>query len=110
MDVLCTDKTGTITANKLFVVNGFKKSDVLLYGALASNEADQDPIDIAFLAAAAAEADLSLDTYSQTEFVPFDPKTRMTEGLKLGLSYYIRKPLLAPISSRSPPSPNQHHL
>jgi len=84
MDVLCVDKTGTITMNKLFVeeeipTNGFSKSDVLLYGALASQEANQDPIDIAFLAAA-AESHISLDGYSQTKFVPFDPKTRMTEA------------------------------
>lgn len=97
MDVLCTDKTGTITMNKLFVedksaVNGFSKSDVLLYGALASNEADQDPIDLAFLAAA-AEAHLSLDTYSQTEFVPFDPQTRMTQAAiqKSGEKFSVRK-------------------
>ena len=84
MDVLCVDKTGTITMNKLFVeeevpTNGFSESDVLLYGALASKEANQDPIDLAFLAAA-AEAHVSLDSYSQMEFVPFDPKTRMTEA------------------------------
>ena len=59
MDVLCADKTGTITMNKLFVeeevpLNGFSEGDVLLYGALASKEANQDPIDIAFLAAATA--------------------------------------------------------
>ena len=84
MDVLCADKTGTITMNKLFIeeempTNGFSKSDVLLYGALASQEANQDPIDIAFLSAV-AESHISLDGYSQTEFVPFDPKTRMTEA------------------------------
>jgi H+-transporting ATPase len=72
---------------------GFNEiSDVLLYGALASNEADQDPIDLAFLTAA-AEADLSLDTYSQTEFVPFDPQTRMTEATiqKSGEKFFVRK-------------------
>ncbi len=84
MDVLCVDKTGTITVNKLFVeeetpINGFTQNDVLLYGALASNVANQDPIDIAFLTAA-AEAHMSLTAYLQTEFVPFDPKTRMTEA------------------------------
>ena len=84
MGVLCADKTGTITMNKLFVeeavpLNGFSESDVLLYGALASNEANQDPIDIAFLTAA-AEAQVPLDAYLQMEFVPFDPKTRMTEA------------------------------
>jgi len=43
IDVLCTDKTGTITMNKLFVeeapLDGFNQTAVLLYGALASKEA-----------------------------------------------------------------------
>ncbi len=97
MDVLCVDKTGTMTMNKLsveeeFPVNGFGKNDVILYGALASNEADQDPIDLAFLAAA-KEAHISLDGYSQTEFVPFDPQTRMTGSKvqKSGEKIYVRK-------------------
>jgi len=97
MDVLCADKTGTITMNKLFIeeeipTNGFSKSDVLLIGALASQEANQDPIDIAFLAAA-AEEHIPLDTYSQTQFVPFDPKTRMTEATiqKSGETFYVGK-------------------
>jgi len=97
MDVLCADKTGTITMNKLFIeeempTNGFSKSDVLLYGALASQEANQDPIDIAFLAAT-AEAHISLDGYSQTGFVPFDPKTRMTEATiqKSGETFSVGK-------------------
>ncbi len=97
MDVLCADKTGTITLNKLFVeeevpLNGFSESDVLLYGALASKEANQDPIDIAFLTAA-AEAHLPLAIYSQTEFVPFDPKTRMTEATisRAGEKFFVGK-------------------
>jgi H+-transporting ATPase len=97
MDVLCVDKTGTITMNKLFVedevpTNGFSESDVLLHGAFASQEANHDPIDIAFLSAA-AEAHISLDGYSQTEFVPFDPKTRMTEATiqKSGEAFFVGK-------------------
>ncbi len=97
MDVLCADKTGTITMNKLFVeekvpVNGFSQNDVLFYGALASKEANQDPIDLAFLAAT-AEADISLSSYAQMEFVPFDPKTRMTEATvqKSGETFLVEK-------------------
>ena len=57
MDVLCVDKTGTITMNQLAVtglipLEQATESDVLLAGALASQEANQDPIDLAFLAAA----------------------------------------------------------
>ncbi len=97
MDVLCADKTGTITMNKLFVeeavsLNRFRESDVLLYGALASKEANQDPIDIAFLIAA-AETRIPLDAYRQTEFVPFDPKTRMTEATisQAGEKFFVGK-------------------
>ena len=97
MDVLCVDKTGTITMNKLFVeetvqINGFSQTDVLIYGSLASKEANHDPIDIAFLTAT-KEAQISLDSYAQTEFVPFDPKTRMTEAKiqKNGETFYVGK-------------------
>jgi H+-transporting ATPase len=97
MDVLCADKTGTITMNKLFVeeevaVNRFSQNDVLLYGALASKEANQDPIDLAFLTAT-VESNISLNSYSQMEFVPFDPKTRMTEATvqKSGETFIVEK-------------------
>jgi len=84
MDVICADKTGTMTMNKLSIteamaVGGFKEEDVILYGALASQEANQDPIDLAFLSAA-GERGISLDGYSQKAFVPFDPSTRRTEA------------------------------
>src|SRR5579864_850470 len=57
MDVLCVDKTGTITMNQLAVTGVIPlaqatEADVLRAGALASQEANQDPIDLAFLAAA----------------------------------------------------------
>jgi len=97
MDVLCVDKTGTITMNKLFVeetvpLDGFSETDVLLYGSLASKEANQDPIDIAFLTAT-KEKQITLSSYTQTEFVPFDPKTRMTEAKiqEKGETFYVGK-------------------
>jgi H+-transporting ATPase len=85
MDVLCIDKTGTITMNELFVeeylpLNGFSPHDVLFFGALASKEANQDPIDLAFLGAA-AKANIQLNSHLQKEFVPFDPRTRMTQAI-----------------------------
>lgn len=87
MDVLCVDKTGTITMNQLAVTGVFPlehatESDVLFAGALASQEANQDPIDLAFLAAAKARrvfADVPAAT--PISFAPFDAKNRRTEAL-----------------------------
>ncbi len=85
MNTLCADKTGTITMNKLSIVtvlpmNGFTEDDVILNGALASQEANHDPIDLAFLEMARMK-NLSVEGKIQEEFVPFDPKTRRTEAL-----------------------------
>ncbi len=54
MDTLCADKTGTLTQNKLTVseivpLNGHTTEEVILYGYLASEESDNDPIDLAFI-------------------------------------------------------------
>ena len=85
MNVLCADKTGTITMNKLSIAksipfNGFGEKEVVLYGALASQEANQDPIDMAFIKLAKQEH-LMVDTFVQKTFVPFDPRTRRTETI-----------------------------
>ena len=85
MDVLCIDKTGTITQNKLSVaevleMNNYKKEDVLLFGSLASQKANQDPIDLAFFAAV-DEKNLETDGFVQKKFVPFDPTSRRTEAI-----------------------------
>jgi H+-transporting ATPase len=83
MNVLCVDKTGTITLNKLFIKDilavGGGKEEILKYGALASQEANQDPIDLAFISSA-QEMHISLEGYRQRKFVPFDPTTRRTEA------------------------------
>jgi len=84
MDVVCADKTGTITMNRLSLADvlpmgGHTKEDVVLYGALASQEANQDPIDLAFISKA-KEMQLPLGDYREAAFTPFNPSTRMTEA------------------------------
>lgn len=84
MDVLCADKTGTITTNKLTVArvipqSEFTEKDVVLCGALASAEANQDPIDMAFIDLAKQQG-LRIDSFIQKSFVPFDSQTRRTEA------------------------------
>lgn len=84
MTIVCADKTGTLTMNRLSVVEvsvsgDYKENDVLLYGSLASREADQDPIDLAFLSAA-KKREISLEGYLRKSFVPFDASTRRTEA------------------------------
>jgi H+-transporting ATPase len=85
MNVLCADKTGTITMNRLSIAKvipskGFSEQQVLLYGALASQEANQDPIDLAFLTMV-KQQNLLDPSFRRKDFTPFDPKTRRTEAL-----------------------------
>jgi H+-transporting ATPase len=84
MNVLCADKTGTITMNKLSIakvmpLNEFTEQEVLFYGSLASQEANQDPIDLSFIDMV-KQQNLSDPSFTQKEFIPFDPKTRRTEA------------------------------
>ncbi len=84
MDTLCTDKTGTITLNKISIaevvpLNSYNEEEVVVFGALASEEADQDPIDVAFIQEA-REKNAEMTKYKVLKFVPFDPKTRRTEA------------------------------
>ncbi|MFA5916539.1 MAG: HAD-IC family P-type ATPase, partial [Burkholderiales bacterium] len=87
MDVLCVDKTGTITMNQLAVTGVIAleqatETEVLLAGALASQEANQDPIDLAFLAAAKARNIFAgLPPVTPVSFTPFDAKNRRTEAV-----------------------------
>ena len=87
MDVLCVDKTGTITMNQLAVTGVIPleqatEAGVLFSGALASQEANQDPIDLAFLAAARERH--SFDNFPKVtpiSFAPFDAQNRRTEAV-----------------------------
>ena len=87
MDVLCVDKTGTITMNQLAVagvvpLDQATESDVLGAGALASRESNQDPIDLAFLAAAKDRHALEKEPKTTPiSFAPFDAANRRTEAV-----------------------------
>jgi H+-transporting ATPase len=83
IDVLCADKTGTLTQNELTVtavhsMPGFDESHVLGWAALASSDGGQDPVDAAIRAAAAEK--LASDLPKLNKFVPFDPATKMSEA------------------------------
>jgi H+-transporting ATPase len=83
IDVLCADKTGTLTQNALTVtavhaMPGFDEAHVLGLAALASSDGGQDPVDTAIRAAAAKNP--ASDLPKLIAFVPFDPGTKMSEA------------------------------
>jgi len=85
MDVLCTDKTGTLTVNQLSLedVVSYRPYDrcrVLDLAAMASDDAGQDPIDLALLRARRSEELDGAGVWTRLDFVPFDPLTKRTEA------------------------------
>ena len=89
IDVLCADKTGTLTRNQLSVtmvqpMPGFDESHVLTMAALASSDGGQDPVDAAIRSAAAQK--VSANPPKLSHFKPFDPATKMSEATATDLS------------------------
>jgi H+-transporting ATPase len=87
IDVLCSDKTGTLTQNKLtlgepFSVDGVSADQVILSAALASRAEDQDTIDLAVLSGVQDRE--PLQRYRVTHFQPFDPVHKRTEATVTG--------------------------
>jgi len=83
MNVLCADKTGTLTENSLTVTTvrpmpGFDEAHILALAALASSDGGQDPVDGAIRSAALAKA--ASNAPRIVKFVPFDPGTKMSEA------------------------------
>ena len=83
VDVLCADKTGTLTQNKLtlgdpFSVNGIPADQVILNGALASRADNNDTIDLAVLGGLKDKE--ALKAYEVVHFQPFDPVHKRTEA------------------------------
>jgi H+-transporting ATPase len=94
IDVLCSDKTGTLTQNKLtlgepFCVATVRPEQVILSAALASRAEDQDPIDMAVLSGLKDEKER--DAYPVVHFQPFDPVHKRTEATVKDLQGYTFK-------------------
>jgi H+-transporting ATPase len=83
IDVLCSDKTGTLTQNQLALGAaqpwpGTDAQNLILMGSLASRASDEDPIDLAVMAG--LEDPGALHAYHQQKYVPFDPVSKRTEA------------------------------
>ena len=83
IDVLCSDKTGTLTQSKLepgdlFTISGITPEQVILSAALASRAENQDPIDLAVLSG--LKDNQQLNSFQITHFQPFDPVHKRTEA------------------------------
>ena len=83
VDVLCSDKTGTLTQNKLtlgdpFSVDGIASDLIILWAALASRAEDKDTIDLAVIGG--VKDDKQLKSFQVLHFQPFDPVHKRTEA------------------------------
>ena len=86
MQVLCTDKTGTLTENRLAISEvtafaPFTEQDVVRLALMASDEATQDPLDVAILEKARSE---NIDLHkngNRVQFIPFEPATKRSEAI-----------------------------
>jgi H+-transporting ATPase len=116
MDVLCADKTGTLTRNELAVtavrpMPGFTQASVLALAALASSDGGQDPLDAAIRSAAASKISpvgTSPTAWHLNTFTPFDPATKMSAATVTdpsGATQRVVKGAFGAVSGLAPPSP-----
>jgi H+-transporting ATPase len=97
VDILCSDKTGTLTLNKLtlgdtFMLKGFTADQVVLCAALASRAEDKDTIDLAVIGG--VKDTKTLKACQVLHFQPFDPVHKRTEATVRGADgkqFYVAK-------------------
>jgi H+-transporting ATPase len=112
IEVLCADKTGTLTRNELKVtavhpMPGFDEAHVLGMAALASSDGGQDPVDAA-IRSAAAQA-VASDLPKLGKFVPFDSATKMSEATAVapgGATVRVLKGAFAAVMGLTQPPPD----
>jgi H+-transporting ATPase len=83
VDILCSDKTGTLTQNKLnlgepILLAAGAAQECILVAALASKIEDRDPIDTAVVSALKDQS--ALNAFHQIKFIPFDPVSKRTQS------------------------------
>ena len=111
IDVLCADKTGTLTCNELNVtatrpMPDFDEAHVLGFAALASSDGGQDPVDAAIRAA--SKRSVASDLPRLASFLPFDPATKMSEATATdpgGATVRIVKGAFEAVAGLTHPSP-----
>jgi H+-transporting ATPase len=111
IDVLCSDKTGTLTRNELSVTSvrvmpGYHEAQVLGLAALASSEGGQDPVDAAIRSAAEHKPASQLP--KPATFVPFDPVKKTSEATatdEKGSAVRIIKGAFSAVVALTGPSP-----
>ncbi len=87
VDVLCSDKTGTLTQNRMTVSDpvtfyGHTVEELMLYAALASKEENKDPIETPIFEYLQKTGQTKeLKQYQQVKFTPFDPVSKRTEAI-----------------------------
>jgi len=94
IDVLCSDKTGTLTNNELSVANvrpmpGFDEAHILGMAALASSDGGQDSVDAAIRSAATHKPASNLPKL--VTFVPFDPANKISEATATDTSGAVQR-------------------
>src|SRR3984885_14710062 len=111
IDILCSDKTGTLTRNELAVMSvhalpQFDDRQVLALASLASSDGGQDPVDAAVRAAAARQP--ATDELELVRFIPFDPAVKRSEATireATGAVVRVVKGAFAIVAGLSYPSP-----